>query len=359
MGISQPHLKAFEQTCGKQNSRREQKLRFASLSFPFPIPPQVRSSQTPTSFLLHLKKLRHFNLSMVHWLPGLLHLSLSLAELDWWRIHTPRSLAARVSHLAQGRDHLWREAPSSPAWLPCHVNYRKGLKWGSGFSPGKLACSNPLPRPRERAGLWDSGAVGAEMTDSLWLRALQLPLQSLLLSRVPCFLVTSQSGLCPGAKCWSLPVPEAKKDMVCGVHSVPQDSPEQAVLSWALGLPKVLPFTRKYLIPWGKHCSQRGKLVNWAPWKAASWDKITQLALPEKSNFEPVSQAPFSAFRTVLPFTGNALCKFQRGQTKTNYWAGLWEILTLTKDSTLQERQGLESKLWGSILVGPGRKVLL
>lgn len=45
---------------------------------------------------------------------------------------------------------------------------------------------------------------------------------------------------------------------------------------------------------------------------------------------------------------------FQRSQTQTNYWAGLWEILTLTKGFTLQERWGLESNCKGTTQLDGG-----
>lgn len=143
----------------KGKGHRKQNLRFSlpplKLSLPQPSPPPTAARLLPLSFCTW----RSSGTSTCPWFAH--SLSHTLAELDWWQVHTPLFLPAKVSHFAQGWDHLWRESIPSPSRTPRRVNYRKGLKWGSGFSPGKLACSNPQARPRERAGLWESGAASA------------------------------------------------------------------------------------------------------------------------------------------------------------------------------------------------------
>lgn len=273
-------------------AKESEKLIWLSL-FSFPSPstgPQL----TDSSYLLPSALEEAQTLELIHGSAWLLGCSAWLSvwpRLDWWRIHTPRSLKARVSHLAQGGT-IYGGSSSSPAWLPCHVNYRKGLKWGSGFSPGKRwHVSNPLPWPLKGLGCERAGQ--SEPDDLLialtW--AWQLSLQSLLLSRV-LFLVTSV---------WSL-------------------SWGQVLIStsaWGRGhgLGKFIPFpkillNRLYcpgLWDFPKFCpsleSTWSPGANTAPREESLWighlEKqpkveirlLTWLCL-EKSNFEPVSQAP-------------------------------------------------------------------
>lgn len=164
-----------------RNSHRRQNLRRPPLKCSLPRPPTLPTVSRPLP-----PSLCTWRSSGTSTCPWLTH-SLSLLRLSWQSGLAPLVAGAHspvATCLSEppcpGVGPFMEGALPSPFRAPCRVNYRKGPKWGSGFSPGKLACSNPLSRPRERAGLFRSRAAWAQVTDSPWLRAQQVPSQSRL-----------------------------------------------------------------------------------------------------------------------------------------------------------------------------------
>lgn len=136
----------------------------------------THSCQTPTSFPLHLKKLGHFNLSMVRSLPPLVFSACSLRLVlqsgwTWLVAGAPSPVPTWQSEPpCLGLVPFMEESSllPLPAALSCQIPERTQVRlW---FFPGKPAWSNPLPQPQERAGLRDrereSREDWAELTDS-------------------------------------------------------------------------------------------------------------------------------------------------------------------------------------------------
>lgn len=77
------------------------------LKFFLPRPSAPRQFPHPYLFPSALEEARAFQLVHGSLTPSARSaLSHSLAELDWRQVHTPPLLPARMSHLAQGWDHL-------------------------------------------------------------------------------------------------------------------------------------------------------------------------------------------------------------------------------------------------------------
>lgn len=303
-------------------------------------PPQVRSSQTP-SYLPSFCTWRSSDTWTYPWFTGSLGcscLALSLAELDWWQIHTPRSLAARTDPPCPGVGPFMEEAPSSPALVALSCQLPEGTKWGSGFpqvswhvaipalAPGKgLGLENGAVRPDDWLA-FDSGLAAVFAVSPPF----QVPwhnrnLSVWSLSWGQVLISTSAWGRGHGLSGF-IPFPKILLNrLYCpGLWDFPKFCPSLEKALESLGL-STAPREES---SWIEHLEKQPVEIDYSPgsaWKEQLWACVSSAFLSLQDSVAPL---------------GMLLCKFQRGQTKTNYWAGLWEILTLTKDSTLQERQG-------------------
>lgn len=123
----------------------------------FPSPRALCSSnsfQTPTSFLLHLKKLGHFNLSMVHSLPWLAPPCL-LWQSGWtWLVagaHSPVA-TCKVSHLAWGGTIYGGKLSPPPPWRPVLSITWRDQSEAMVFPQLILHVAIPCPSPRKGLG---------------------------------------------------------------------------------------------------------------------------------------------------------------------------------------------------------------